>query len=96
MSEKYQSFIDPIGDGNIEILSEYHPEENVWTSVVCLPHEWNTQREMRIDMLIHILAEEDSEMTQMMQQWDCQSEDALLDRYENYLHTLKQNYDKEN
>ena len=93
---KYQKFRDPIGDGNIEILSEYHPMELVWTSTFCLPYEWNTEREMRIDMLIHILAEEDSDMVQMMTMWDCSSEDALLERYENYLNYLKQDHDKEN
>ena len=89
MTPKFQKFIDPSDSSiQLQVLSEYHPEENVWTSPLCLPHEWDTEREMRIDMLIHILSDDDPEMEYRMRLWDCLSEDALLERYEQYIYHI--------
>jgi hypothetical protein len=78
--EKIQYFnVDGV---TIGYLSTYHPKENVWSAEI-EPYEWNKESEMRIDMLIHFLADDEKEKFQFSM-WDCPNEDALLERHQNY------------
>lgn len=80
--KKTQEFNNEVGAFQVE--STYHPEENVWTSDYCEPYEWNSEREMRLDMLIHY-ADLDNDLIMF---WDSYDEDDFLQKlseYENYL-----------
>ena len=69
--------------------STYYQVEDVWHSDFCEPYEWNTEREMRLDMLIHGLAEDDEEK-KLFESWDCYDEIEFFDRYDEYNHRIKQ------
>lgn len=71
-------------DGDeFEIPSTYHPNEKVWTADV-MPYEWDSEHQMRIDLLIIILADGDKHLQWMMSLWECKTEDSLIERYEQY------------
>ena len=63
--------------------SFYHSVEDVWTSDFCEPYEWNSETEMRRDMLIHALAEDEKEK-ELFESWDCKNEIQFYDRYDEY------------
>lgn len=41
-----------------EAEAVYYPEEEVWHSEEFSGYEWDTQREMRKDMLVHFICQE--------------------------------------
>jgi hypothetical protein len=88
--EKIQQFVV---DGMLYSMQcAYHPEEIVWTADI-EPYEWNTESEMRIDMLIHFLAADDIDR-KLFESWDCRSE--FIKNYEDYqswLHNDDHEYD---
>lgn len=71
------------------VLSTYCEENKVWLSDFCEPYEWNTEREMRRDMLIHELAEDKKEK-ELFTMWDCRDEIEFFDKYDNYNKTFTQ------
>lgn len=72
-------------DGDeFEIPSTYYPNEKVWI-VDTIPHEWDSEHQMRIDLLIIILADGDKKLQWMMSLWDCNTEESLIERYEQYI-----------
>lgn len=79
--DKNQQFVV---DGMLYTMqSTYHQEENVWTADI-EPYEWNTESQMRKDMLIHFLSEESPSLANWYQHFDCRDEDEVIDVYEKY------------
>lgn len=69
-------------------LSVYYPTENVWQSDFCEPHEWNTEEAMRVDMLIHGLAEDEHEI-ERFKSWQCQDEIEFYEKYDDYNYSIR-------
>jgi hypothetical protein len=84
---KTQEFI--IDGCAFQVESTYHPKENVWTSDYVDPYEWNTEREMRLDMLIKYLSEDNEEVIQFSL-WNCRTEDEFLEQYNKYQYYINQ------
>ena len=82
---KYQEF--NLDQYSFRAVSVFHPHEKVWTSDFCEPYEWNSEDEMRMDMLIHYLAENEHEKISM-KLWDIKDEDELIQKY-NHLFYLE-------
>ena len=73
-----------MGNHGFMAFSVYHKDENVWTSDFCEPYEWNTETQMRRDMLIHYISEDQKEK-ELFESWDCRDEIEFLDKYEQYI-----------
>lgn len=82
---KFQEF--NLDHNSFRAFSVYHPHEKVWSSDFCEPYEWDSEEAMRIDMLIHHLAENENEKISM-QLWDIKDEDELIQKY-NYIFYLE-------
>lgn len=83
--EKVQQFLV---DGMLySMQSTFYPEDKVWCADVA-PGEWKSEDAMRMDMLIHFLAEGDEEMTLRMSLWDCANEDELEQKFLAYCHRI--------
>jgi hypothetical protein len=85
--KKIQEFNNAVG--TFKVRSTYHPEENVWTSSFCEPFEWNSEREMRLDMLIHY-SDIDSHQVSF---WDLYDEDDFLEKYSAWMTFCNQDYE---
>ena len=78
--KKIQTFENTRHASNLEALSTYHPDEDVWTSDYCEPHEWNTEEEMRYDMYIAHVSEGDNRLRR-----DLNSYTSDIDTAESFL-----------
>ena len=64
--------------------SNFHPEENVWSSAMITDGEWNSEAEMRLDMLIYYYSEEDLVLHEYLLQFQYKDEDDFLEIYKTY------------
>ena len=66
------------------IESTYHPEDKVWTADID-PYEWHTEKDMRMDMLIHSLSEDTPGLDNWYQYFDCRNEEQIIEVYNKYI-----------
>jgi hypothetical protein len=79
---KEQEFKNEVG--TFSYVSTYHPEDRVWTSSFDGMHnEWDSEKEMRLDMLIYYASENEKEYW-TFKLWDCRNEDDFLEMYNDY------------
>jgi hypothetical protein len=72
-------------DGEILCLpSNVHQEENVWTSAMIPNGEWESETQMRLDMLIYYYSEEDPHLNEYLLQFQYKDEDDFLEIYKTY------------
>ena len=74
--------------------STYYEDDKVWCADIA-PYEWNKESEMRRDMLIHFLADDDQERS-LFEGWDCRDEDTFLqeyNKYQSWVHNDDHEYD---
>ena len=72
-------------DGEILCLpSTFHPEENVWTSAMISDGEWDSETQMRLDMLIYYYSEEDPHLNEYLLLFQYKDEDDFLEIYKTY------------
>lgn len=72
-------------DGEIIVLpSTFYQEEKVWTSAMIPDGEWNSQTEMRLDMLIYYYSEDDPHLYEYLLQFEYKDEDDFLEIYKTY------------
>lgn len=55
-----------IFEEGFEAEAVYYPEEEVWHSDDFSGYEWDSEREMRRDMLVHFLLQENDHLTKWM------------------------------
>jgi hypothetical protein len=79
---KLQEFVLP--DGRTFTAPSIHwAEDDVWQSDFCDPNEWNTEREMRLDMLIEYLT--DGIDYNFFASWNCYDEDEFIEKYYQFI-----------
>lgn len=64
--------------------STFHPEENVWSSAMIPDGEWDSETQMRLDMLIYYYSEDDSDLNEYLIQFQYKDEDDFLEIYKTY------------
>lgn len=57
--QKIQTFEQSRYAQDLRVVSEYHPQEDVWTSDFCEPYEWDSETDMRFDIYINYVGEGD-------------------------------------
>ena len=79
---KLQEFVLP--DGRTFTAPSIHwAEDDVWQSDFCDPNEWNSEREMRLDMVIEYLTEGND--PNFFGSWECYDEDEFIEKYNKFI-----------
>lgn len=72
-------------DGESIVLpSTFHLEENVWTSAMIPNGEWDSETELRLNMLIYYFSEEDPHLYEYLLQFQFRDEDDFLEIFKTY------------
>ena len=69
---------------DFSMQSTYHLEDKVWTANI-EPYEWYTEKDMRMDMLIHLLSEDTYGLENWYQYFDCHNEEQIIEVYNKYI-----------